>query len=144
MTVSCGTGKGPATSERGDGGWMLLQMLLAFAVLGTLSITIMDLLGRSSEATHLAWETDLAAALAESQLELLRATEAGSIAVGEGQPLLIGTEALANLPFGEGSVDVLQEDGGLLRVRARVAWGPRPRRRAVKLETLVALPAEKE
>lgn len=123
-------------------GWTLVHVLVGMTVLATLSVTTMDLLGRSSEATHLSWELDLATALAESQLELVRATHTRTLAPGENQPLFIGGEALVNLPFGDGKMDVFEQSEGLLRVRSRVAWGAEPRRREVVLETLVARPTE--
>jgi hypothetical protein len=125
-----------------DRGITLLQCLMGLAVLSTLSIVIMDLLGRSTEITHLSWETDMATSLAEAQLELVRAVDARSLLRGEGQPFLIGEEALDRLPFGDGRLDVSDETEGLRRVRAQVSWGPQTRRRKVVLETLVALPPE--
>lgn len=125
-------------------GWTLLQVVIAMAVLATLGVTMMDLLGKSGEITHLSWEVDRATTLAEAQLELARALRPENLPKGEGQPLLIGKEVLDALPFGDGKVDVLEESDGLLRVRAQVSWGGQARKRSVVLETLLAVPpAEK-
>jgi type II secretory pathway pseudopilin PulG len=130
--------------RRRNRGFTLLQCLMAVTMLATLSVTMMDLLGRSSEMTHLSWEVDVATALAEAQLELARAVHEGGLQEGEELALLIGGEVLDQLPFGEGSVDVIPEDEGLRRVRARVSWGQKMRRRSVVLETFIAVPREEE
>lgn len=118
--------------------------MIAMAVLATLSVTIMDLLGKSGEITHLAWQVDRATALAEAQLELTRATQAEDLPRGEGQPFLTGKEVLDSLPFGDGKLDVVPESDGLWRVRAQVSWGGQARTRSVLLETLLAVPAEEK
>lgn len=125
-------------------GFALLQCLVATAVLATLSVTMMDLLSRSSEMTNLSWEVDLATALAEAQLELARAMGENGLQEGEGLALLIGGQVLNQLPLGEGVVDVVPDGEGLRRVRARVSWGPKMRRRSVELETFITVPGEEE
>jgi hypothetical protein len=112
--------------------------MIAMAVLATLSVVLLELLGRSGELTRLAGETDLATAIAQGQLEALRTVNPAEIPPGEKPSLLIGKEALESLPFAEAVVSVTPEEEGLLCARSRVSWGPKSRRRTVTLETFIA------
>jgi type II secretory pathway pseudopilin PulG len=126
--------------RRARDGFTLIQCIMAMAAMATLSVVLMDLLGRSGDLTRLSAETDLATALAQSQLEALRALDAGEIELGDDQPVVIGHDAVAVLPFGEAAIDVAREGEGLVRARSRVSWGPKSRRRTVRLETFIAVP----
>jgi len=121
-------------------GWTLIQCMLAMAVLATLSVVLMNLLGQSADLTRLSGETDLATAIAQSQLETLRALDPSDIGTGENRPPLVGEEAVRLLPFGAAATDLIPEEEGLLRVRSKVSWGPKSRRRTVTLETFIAVP----
>jgi hypothetical protein len=114
------------------------------AALTILSVVLLDLLGRSSDLTRLAGETDLATGIARSQLEALRALDPADIPVGEDRDILIGGQALELLPFGKAAVDVVPEEEGLFRARSEVTWGPESRKRTVTLETFIAAAGEED